>query len=190
MGRDKHQLRAAVGRLDARHGRANAVLAGLIARRQDDAPRMLSRVRADDDRLAFEAGVLANLDGGVERVHVHMEDDATAGFRRGHASSPCPPAGIKAFAGEGPEAARAGSDPVAKAGILAVARALARVYGPNPKNARPASLRYTRKNTARIAVSMTIARAMNTDASIARGAATFAAPGSGSRMYMYQITRA
>src|SRR3989475_4740357 len=170
MGRDKHQLRAAVGRLEARHGRANAVLTGLIARRQDDAPRMLSWVRADDDRLAFEGRVLADLDGGVKRVHVDMEDDATAGFRRAHASSPCARGRIKAFAGGG------GREPQEPA--------------QNPKNERPASVRYPRKNTARIAVSMTIARAMNTDAWLARGAATFAAPGSGSRMYIYQITRA
>src|SRR2546427_5985927 len=101
MGRDKHQLRAAVGRLDARHGRANAVLAGLIARRQDDAPRMLSWVRADDDRLSFQGRGLADLDGGGKSVPVDNEDEATPRFPGGPASSPCARGRIKALAGEG-----------------------------------------------------------------------------------------
>src|SRR2546426_10715536 len=60
----------------------------------------------------------------------------------------------------------------------------------NPKNDRAASDKYPRKNTARIAVNMTIASATKTAASIDRGTASFAVPTSGSRMYMYQITRA
>src|SRR2546425_5698247 len=63
-------------------------------------------------------------------------------------------------------------------------------FAQNPKKDRAASVRYPRKNTARIAVNMTIDKATKTSASIERGTASFAVPTSGSRMYMYQITRA
>src|SRR5947199_5939330 len=59
----------------------------------------------------------------------------------------------------------------------------------NPKNDRAASVRYPRKNTARMAVNMTIAKATKTAASMDRATGSFAVPASGSRMYMYQITR-
>src|SRR6266511_2694639 len=74
---------------------------GFVARRQHDAARMLAGIRADDDRLTFQFRILPDLHGGIERVHVHMKDDARSGFRRHGLSSWTGP-GIKSFAaGEG-----------------------------------------------------------------------------------------
>src|SRR5207245_5009848 len=72
VGRDEDELRAAAGRLHARHGRANAVLAGLIARGQDDAPRVPPPVRADGGGPAFEGRVPADPDGRLRRRPVHV----------------------------------------------------------------------------------------------------------------------
>src|SRR2546429_9965321 len=62
-------------------------------------------------------------------------------------------------------------------------------FAQNPKNDRAASDKYPRKNTARIAVNMTIASATKTAASIDRGTASFAVQTSGSSMDVYQTTR-
>src|SRR6266704_1611646 len=53
----------------------------------------------DDDGLALQLRVLADLDGGVERVHVHVQHDARSGGRRSHGPSSWTGPGIKSFAG-------------------------------------------------------------------------------------------
>ena len=56
---------------DRRHGRADAELAGLVARGRDDAP--LARA-ADRDRLAAQLRIVPLLDRRVEGVHVDVDD--------------------------------------------------------------------------------------------------------------------
>src|SRR6266571_1969458 len=51
-------------RLHAGHRGPQAVAPGLVACGEDDAARMLARIRADDDGLALQLRVLADLDGG------------------------------------------------------------------------------------------------------------------------------
>src|SRR4030067_264073 len=62
--------------------------------------------------------------------------------------------------------------------------------GHRPKKAAAAPSRYDRNRGARKAVRMTTATATNTAAVIEAGARSFEAPSAGSRMYMYQMTRA
>jgi hypothetical protein len=58
-------------RLRDRHRRANAVTTGLIRRAGNDR----AAVRCpDDQRQTTERGVIENLDGRVERVHVDVQD--------------------------------------------------------------------------------------------------------------------
>src|SRR3989442_1320252 len=70
--------------LDARHRRSDAEPAGLVARGQDDAAAMLSRVGSHDDGFPLERRILADLDGRVEGIHVHVEDDPRTREWRGH----------------------------------------------------------------------------------------------------------
>src|SRR5438034_11735322 len=80
---DEDGVGAQEDRLDARHRRPHAKFSRFVARGEDDASGMLSRIGSDNDRLPFEFRILANLQGGVEGVHVHMEQES--GHRsRGH----------------------------------------------------------------------------------------------------------
>ena len=65
------RLRAAAQRHGHRHRRVDAVLAGLVGGGGDDRTQ---RPVPDDDRLADQLGMLEQLDGGEERVHVHVQD--------------------------------------------------------------------------------------------------------------------
>ena len=160
MRRDEDHLRAAPQRFDRGHRGPDAELSGLVTRGQHDAPRTLARIPAHDDLR-----VLADLDRRIEGVHVHVKQDA--GPRRcGHRS------------------------PQSRGTAKRLRRDVSETVGQKPKNPRAASVRKPRKNAARTAVNMTIARAMNTPASIGRGTVSFWAPSSGSKMYMYQMTRA
>ena len=78
--RHDDRLRAAPERLAHRHRGMHAEAAHLVARGRDDAA---SAGAADDHRLAGELGPVALLDGRVERVHVHVQDDPV----RAHDSS-------------------------------------------------------------------------------------------------------
>src|SRR5207247_1921862 len=80
---DEDGVGAQPNRLDTRHRRPHAEFPRFVARGEDDASRMLARIGPDDDRLPFELRILADLQRGVEGVHVHMEQDS--GHRsRGH----------------------------------------------------------------------------------------------------------
>src|SRR5207244_2435927 len=92
MRRHEHGLRTTPRRLDARHRRSDAEPAGLVARGQDNSTAMLSRIGSDDDGFPFERWILADLDGRVEGIHVHMDDDPRTRRWRGH-SSPHGPGG-------------------------------------------------------------------------------------------------
>ena len=67
---DENQVRAAAPGRDRRHGRTDAVFAGLIACRHDDA----AVPAADRHGPALERGIVALLHGRVEGVHVDMDD--------------------------------------------------------------------------------------------------------------------
>src|SRR6266571_5469428 len=71
--RDEDSIGAQPNRLDARHRRPDAEFPRFVARGEDDASGMLARIGPDDDRLPFELRILADLQRGVEGVHVHME---------------------------------------------------------------------------------------------------------------------
>ena len=73
---DEDGVGAQADRLDARHRRPHAKFSRFVARGEDDASGMLSRIGSDNDRLPFEFRILANLQGGVEGVHVHMEQES------------------------------------------------------------------------------------------------------------------
>src|SRR5206468_5447659 len=136
--RDEDHLRAAPQRFDRGHRGPDAELSGLVARGQHDAPRMLARIRADDDRLPRELRVLADLDRRIEGVHVHVKQDAGARRWCRHRS------------------------PQSRGTAKKLRRDVSETVGQKPKNPRAASVRKPRKNAARTAVNMTIARAMNT----------------------------
>ena len=59
--------------LGHRHRAADAVWARLVARREHDAAAAL---RADENRLAPQGGIVALLDRRIERIHVGMHDRA------------------------------------------------------------------------------------------------------------------
>jgi hypothetical protein len=61
-----------------RHGRVDAVAAGLVGRRRHHPP---GAVAAHHDRLPDELGAVEQLDGDEEGVHVHVQD---RGRLRGH----------------------------------------------------------------------------------------------------------
>ena len=68
---EEHGIWAQPASVFGRHGRPDAVHASLVRRRGDHASLP---VAADDDRLATEFGTTDELDGRVERIHVHMQD--------------------------------------------------------------------------------------------------------------------
>ncbi len=70
--RDQDQLRAAFERGRARHRRAHAELARLVARGRDHAATR--RAAADGNRFALQCRVVAHLDGGVKTVCIDMND--------------------------------------------------------------------------------------------------------------------
>ena len=55
------------------HGGTDAVFAGLVAAGGHHAP--LVGEGPDDQRLSAQGRVVPRLHGGVERVHIHMDDD-------------------------------------------------------------------------------------------------------------------
>jgi hypothetical protein len=77
--RDEDGLRAEAFGGDGGHGRADAVLAGLVGCGTDDGALALP---SDDDGTAAEVGRVALLDGGVEGVHVDVDDLARRGLGR------------------------------------------------------------------------------------------------------------
>ena len=70
-GGEEDELGAALARLEAGHGGVDAEFARLVVAGGDDAA---PRAAADGDGLAGEFGTLAHLHGGVEAVHVEMDD--------------------------------------------------------------------------------------------------------------------
>ena len=77
--RHDDRLRAAPERLAHRHCGVHAEAAHLVARGRDDAAPAGA---ADDHRLAGELRPVALLDGRVERVHVHVQDDPSLAHDR------------------------------------------------------------------------------------------------------------
>ena len=67
---DEDEPGAAALRARRGHGRADAIVARLVARRSDHA----AHSAADRDRLAAQRRIVALLDRGVEGVHVDMDD--------------------------------------------------------------------------------------------------------------------
>jgi len=59
-------------RLCRRHGAVDSELAGLVRGGADHAPRL--GVACDDDGFASQLGSIALLHGGIEGVHVHVND--------------------------------------------------------------------------------------------------------------------
>ena len=75
VGRDHHRLRAEPAGAGHRHRRADAVLAGEVVGRQHHP----TAAAPDHDRDVGEIGPVTGRDGGVERVHVDVEDRAVPG---------------------------------------------------------------------------------------------------------------
>ena len=72
VGRTTTAPRAQPQGASHRHRAAHAVPARLVRGRGDNA----ARSAADDDRLAAQVGIVADLDAGEERVHVDVQDRA------------------------------------------------------------------------------------------------------------------
>src|SRR4051794_2494226 len=81
VGRDDDGVRAQPPRARGRHRRSDPELARLVRSRRDDRARPRA---GDDHRLAGELGVAQELDGRIERVAVHVDDDAPRWRRLGH----------------------------------------------------------------------------------------------------------
>jgi len=63
---------------------------------------MFSRVGSHDHGLPFQSGFSSDFDGGIEGVHVDVEDDAGAGGgRRSHTVSEWPADELKGFSETG-----------------------------------------------------------------------------------------
>ena len=77
FGLDHHRVRAGFERLEHRHGGAHAVGARHVAGGRHDA----ALAAADDHRLVGEARVVPLLDGGEERVAIHMGDGEAVALR-------------------------------------------------------------------------------------------------------------
>jgi hypothetical protein len=76
-GLNEDEVRALAFRRHRRHGRADAELAGFVARRRHDATLAGS---ADGDRLAAKLRIIPLFDGCVEGVHVDVDDLPLAVF--------------------------------------------------------------------------------------------------------------
>ncbi len=72
IGLDKDRMRAEPHCAGRRHRRVDPVLAYLVARGRHHPPTL--GAAADDDRLALERRVVADMNRGIERVHVAVED--------------------------------------------------------------------------------------------------------------------
>ncbi len=81
----KDEVRASALGGDRRQGRADAEAARLVARSRHHAPRARA---ADRNGLAAQVFIVALLDGGVERVHIDVNDLARRSFGIGAALRP------------------------------------------------------------------------------------------------------
>src|SRR5207247_3992080 len=80
-GTDERGVRTETSGTPDGHGRADSEASRLVRGGGDDATPL--RIGADDDRAAPQLGVVALLDGCVERIHVDVEDRGERGARGG-----------------------------------------------------------------------------------------------------------
>jgi len=69
-----YPIRATAIRFFTAHGRANAELPSLVTARSDHAT--LAWERTDDEGLSRKIGVVPYFYGGIERIHIYMDDSA------------------------------------------------------------------------------------------------------------------